>query len=188
LEQEVAAMQLLWANQSARVMEIYKRNITTTLWALRIGFIAAILLGFYLIKTSHTDYAIVLFFLLVCGVIFPVTDLKISPGYFEVRQYHVYGIFRRVLKFDKNDSVRLEPSDLVISDAGVVHADDWYDAFWLAVPDKEITIKKYVLKYFNSWARLKRIKLTLSAEEVNTLKRSFPIVPMPITEASQNGS
>lgn len=156
-------------------MEIYKRNIATTLWALRIGFIATILLGIYLIQTSHTDYAFVLFFLLVCGAIFPVTSLKISLGRLEVRQYYVYGILYRTWKFNKTDHVRLEPLDLVISDAGVVHADDWYDAFWVAVPDKEITIKKYVLKYFNSWAKLKRIKLTLSAEELNTLKKSFRV-------------
>jgi hypothetical protein len=169
-------------------MEIYKRNIATTLSVLRTVFIAAILLGIYLVETSHSDYAYVLFFLQLCGSVFPVTGIQISLGCLEVRQYYVYGIFPRVWKFNKNDKVKLEPFDLVVSNAGVVHADDWYDAFWVAVPDKELAIKKYVLKYFNSWARLKRIKLTLSAEEVDTLKRSFPVEPMPITEASQNGS
>jgi hypothetical protein len=99
-----------------------------------------------------------------------------------VRQYYFYGIFRQVWKFDKNDNVRLEPSVLVISDVGAVHADDWYDAFWIAVPGKELSIKKYVLKYFNSRTSLKRIKLTLSEKEIDTLKRSFPVESTPKTE------
>ena len=169
-------------------MEIYKRNITTTLWALRIGFVTAILLGVYLVEASHADYAFVLFFLLLCGSVFAVTDLHISLGYLLVRQYYIYGIIPRTWKFNKTDHIRLEPSDLLMSDTRVVHSDEWYDIFWVVVPEKEITIQKYVLKYYNSWARLKSIKLTLSAVEVNTLNSSFPVEPVPIAEASQNGS
>ncbi len=154
-------------------MDVYKRSITVKLWTLRIAFVVGLLAGSYLIDHSHTDYGIVLFFLLLCGAIFPVTNLKVGIKQFQIRQYYIYGIFRRSWKFSKTDNVRFELMDMVISDAGVVHADDWYDAFWTAVPAKEITINKYVLKYYNSWARPKQIKLTLSQKEINVLKESF---------------
>jgi hypothetical protein len=174
----------LGETESATVMDIYKRKITTTLWALRLSFVTAVLLSIYLMQSSFSDYGFVLLFLLICGAIFPVTDLKISQGHFKVRQYYVYGIFCRKWKFDKTDKVKLEPADLVIGDVGVSYTDDWYDIFLIAVPVKKITIKKYVLKYYKSSSSLKRIKLTLSTEEIDALKKSFILDPMPITEDS----
>jgi len=162
-------------------MDIYKRNITVKLWLLRILFVAVLLLCIYLIQHSNSDYAFVLCFLLLCGAIFPVTDLRISLGHVQVRQFYIYGIFYRSWKFNEINKANLQPFEMVISDAGIVHADDWYDAFWIAVPDKEITIKKFVFKYHDSWARLRRIKLTLNAKEIDALKKSRAVETIPIS-------
>lgn len=165
-------------------MEIYKRNITGKLWILRLGFTATLTFIAYLFLNYHTDYAIVLLFLLLCGTVFPVTGLKITPGCLEIRQYYVYGIVHRKWIFYRTEKVRIEPFDLVISDAGTVHTDDWYDLFFIAVPTKEITVRKYLVKYYDSWSSPKQIKLTLSAKEIAMLQKCFPAEPMPVKDAS----
>ena len=162
-------------------MNIYKRNITIKLWLLRILLVTVLLLCIYLIQHSNSDYAFVLCFLLLCGAIFPVTHLRIGLGHVSVRQFYVYGIFYRSWKFDQTNKVSLQPFEIVVSDAGVAGGDEWYDIFWLVVPHTDIAIKKFVFKYYDSWARLRRVKLTLNAKEIDALKKSLAVETIPIS-------
>ena len=70
------------------------------LWLLRILFVLLALGIYFLIKTPHSDYGLVLLFLVVCGAIFPLTELAISRGLLEIRQFYVYGIFARRWRFE----------------------------------------------------------------------------------------
>jgi hypothetical protein len=156
-------------------MEIYKRNIKRKVWLLRTTLALAVASIYGLIRFSHADYGLVLLFLFICGAIFPLTDLEVSRGLLEIRQFHIYGLASRTWTFHPTDKVRLEPFDVVMSDLGPAQTDDWYDAFLIFVPIKEVTVRIYVLRYQKASGGEGKIKLKLDLNEIQLIKTNMSV-------------
>ena len=156
-------------------MKTYRRNIQLKLWLLRIVGGLAVLSIAKLINSSHSDYGWVLLFLTLCGTIFPLTDLRISPDVLYVRQFYAYGYITRSWEFQSIDKVNLQPFDLVISDNSPAYTDEWYDVFLSFLPTAEIKVRKFVLKYLKATGDEGQIKLKLDSKEVDLFKANLSV-------------
>jgi hypothetical protein len=156
-------------------MKKYRRDITLKLWLLRIAGGLAVLSSLLLINTVHADYGWVLLFIILCGAIFPITELIISHGILGICQYHVYGFLPRTWEFRNTDRVRLQPFDLVLTDGSPAYTDDWYDAFLIFAPYAEVKISKFVLKYQKVTGEEGQIKLKLYSKEIDLLRTNLSI-------------
>mgnify|MGYP003577312059 CR=1 FL=1 len=146
-------------------MLIYKRNITSQLVLLRFVFLLTIGICIYLFQSNKEDYSFVLLFLLACGSVFPVTGLVVTQDVLTIRQYYVYGLFYSNWRFHINDNVEIQPFDLEVSDAGYLHTDEWWDAFFAFWPTSKVKIKKFIIKRTDVIGNKTQIKTSLSDKE-----------------------
>lgn len=154
-------------------MHTYKRNTATKLTLLRTAFFLSASFCVYLFQMGKADYGVVLLFLLACGLVFPVTSVVITLEALSIRQYYVYGIFHRSWHFQKNDNIDMQTFDLEVSDAGYLHTDEWWDAFFTFWPTSQLKIKKYIIKHTDVIGNKTQIKIKLSQEELSLIQTHY---------------
>lgn len=157
----------------------YKRNNTIKLILLRLLFFVAIAVCIYLFKNGNEDYSSVLLFLLVCGSIFPVTNINLNNESLIVHQYYIMGLFRKKWHFVKGDPIEFQPFDLEVSDAGYLHTDEWWDALYAFWPTSQLSVRKYIIKQTDEIGNKTEVKTKLSGAEYQLLQQ-FILSNMPI--------
>lgn len=154
-------------------MHSYKRNIKTKLTLLRAIFFLTVGFSTYLFLSGNKDYSLVLLFLLVCGSVFPVTGLQITNDAIIIRQYYVYGLFHRTMKFQLGDRIDVLPFDLEVSDAGYLNTDEWWDFLIVLWPVSKVTIKKYTIMHTDIIENKTQIKTKLTDKEFELVQNAI---------------
>jgi hypothetical protein len=154
-------------------MHIYKRNIAVKLFLFRLLFIATLSLCLYLFSHELGDYGFVLAFLLIICTVIPVTGLKIEEYSFTIRQYYCFGLLHRTWTFLKGDDISLQPFTLEVSDAGYLNTDTVWDFITAFYPTAKVTLKRFVIKSKDATGDLIQVKMKLSVEEQELIRRYF---------------
>ena len=154
-------------------MTIYKRNIAFKLNSVRLLFIVAVLLCFYLFRNELNDYGLVLAFLIVLCMVIPITELIIQEYAFIIKQYYCFGFIYRTRTFIKGDEISVLGFDLEISDAGYLSTDTAWDLITAIGPITKLEKKRFVVRSMDARGKVSRFKMKLSPNEYQMISDKF---------------